>query len=162
MKKNKVKQKFLDELKRIPIIQVASEKCGISRTSIYRWREKDKKFSDEMDTALAEGEALVNDLTEAQLLNMIKEKEWCAISFWLRHRNPKFRERVEITTKVIDETLSPEQDAIVREALRLGTLKNEGIKNNNQNQNELHANNSTGTGGDNDKGQESKDSNNKI
>lgn len=121
MKKSKVKQKFLDELKRIPIVQVACEKCGISRTSIYRWREKDKKFVGEMDTALVEGEALVNDLTEAQLLNMIKEKEWCAVSFWLRHRNPKFKEKLEISASIKheNEPLDPEQEQLLRDALKL-------------------------------------------
>lgn len=121
MKKSRLKNTFLEELKRIPIIQVACEKVGISRTSVYRWREKDKKFTEEMDTALAEGEALINDLTEAQLLNMIKEKEWCAISFWLKHRNPKFKEKVEVsgTIKNENEILSVEQEQLLRDALQL-------------------------------------------
>lgn len=121
MKKSRLKNTFLEELKRIPIIQVACEKVGISRTSVYRWREKDKKFTEEMDTALAEGEALINDLTEAQLLNMIKDQEWCAISFWLRHRNPKFKEKVEVsgTIKNENEILNPEQEQFLRDALQL-------------------------------------------
>lgn len=126
MKKSRIKNTFLEELKRIPIIQVACEKVGISRTSVYRWREKDKKFAEEMDVALEEGEALINDLTEAQLLNMIKEKEWCAISFWLRHRNPKFKEKLEITASVKheNEILDPEQEHLLREALRLALPNN--------------------------------------
>lgn len=121
MKKNKIKQSFLDELKRIPIIQVACEKCGISRTSVYRWLAKDKEFKKQLEEALAEGEALVNDMSEGQLLTLIKEKNYPAISFWLRHRNPKFKDKVEITAKVESENvaLSPEQEELLKEALRL-------------------------------------------
>jgi len=123
MKKNKVKDNFLAELRKIPIVQVACERIGVSRNSVYRWKNTDEEFNTAMEQALADGEALVNDLTENQLLTLIKEKEWSAISFWLRHRNPKFRDRVEITTKTEDNgVLTAEQEAVVREALRLSTV----------------------------------------
>lgn len=122
MKKNKIKNQFLDELKRIPIVQVACEKMGVSRTSVYRWKKDDEEFSNQMEGAITEGEALVNDMSESQLLSMIKDGEWPAISFWLRHRNPKFKDKVEITTKVIDEKLTPEQEEVVRKALELGSI----------------------------------------
>lgn len=135
MKSNK-KQEFLAELKRIPIVQVACEKVGLSRNTIYRWRKEDEVFSKAMAEALAEGEELVNDMSESQLLSMIKDKNWAAISFWLRHRNPKFRERLEVTTKLEkpQEALTPEQQEIVAEALRLASLpiqsEKENIKSN--------------------------------
>lgn len=123
MKKAKIKNSFLAELRKIPIIQVACEKVGLSRQSIYRWRNEDEEFKKEMDTALAEGEALVNDMSESQLLILIKEKNWSAISFWLRHRNPKFKERIEVTTKSEDDgKISPQQEIVIREALRLAAL----------------------------------------
>ena len=114
-KKNKVKDSFLDELRKIPIVQVACEKSGVSRNSVYRWRKEDEEFSKAMDIALQEGEDLVNDMSESQLLTLIKEKSWSAISFWLRHRNPKYKDKVEVTTKVSidDDTLTDEQEAIV-------------------------------------------------
>jgi len=123
MKKHKIKDKFLAELRRIPIVEVACEKVGISRVSVYKWRNADKEFAKDMAEALAEGEALINDISESQLLTLIKEKNWNALSFWLRHRNPKFRDKVEITTKVVnDGKLSPEQEATIKEALRLASL----------------------------------------
>ena len=39
------KQKILENLKQIPIISVACQKAGIGRSSIYRWKTKDKFFS---------------------------------------------------------------------------------------------------------------------
>lgn len=134
MKKNRVKDKFLESLRKVPIVQIGCEKVGVSRNSVYRWRNNDKKFSEDMDLAMAEGEAFINDISEGQLLNMIKEKSWPALAFWLRHRNPKFRDKVEITTKVIDEKLTPEQEEIVRKALELGSIiKMESIQINKEN-----------------------------
>jgi len=126
MKKNKVKDAFLEQLRKVPIIQVACEKVGISRNSVYRWKNDDPEFEKELTTALEEGEALVNDMSENQLLVLIREKNWHAISFWLRKRNPKFKDKIEVEVKPKQEELTPEQEATVREALRLaGTLPNE-------------------------------------
>lgn len=155
MKKNKVKNAFLEQLRKIPIVTVACEKISISRNSVYRWKNEDEKFSKEMETALADGEALVNDMSESQLLSLIQEKNWSAISFWLRHRNPKFRERIEVDAKInqVSDQLNPEQEAIVREALRLASL-------NHKIDEQPSKSNSTGSGGVDDKGQESPSSNN--
>jgi hypothetical protein len=122
MKKNKVKGAFLTELRKIPIVQVACEKVGVSRNSVYRWRTENEEFRKEMEIALVEGEALVNDMSESQLLSLIRDKNWSAISFWLRHRNPKFRDKVEVTAKIekADEPLSPEEEADLKVALQLG------------------------------------------
>ena len=128
-KKNKIKGSFLDELRKIPIVQVACEKSGVSRNSVYRWRKEDEEFSKEMDVAIQEGEDLVNDMSESQLLTLIKEKHFSALSFWLRHRNPKYKEKVEVTTKVSlgDTPLTSEQEAMVKRALELATFNNNNI-----------------------------------
>lgn len=120
MKKNKLQDKFFEELKNIPIVQVACEKTGVSRNSVYRWKKEDKSFSKKMDQAMSEGVAFVNDMSENQLLVLIKEKNWSAISFWLRHRNDNYREKIEITTKEEDEQLTPAQKKIIKNALSLG------------------------------------------
>jgi hypothetical protein len=120
MKKNKLQDKFFEELKTIPIIQVACEKTGVSRNSVYRWKKEDKSFSKKMDQAMSDGVAFVNDMSESQLLTMIKEKNWSAISFWLRHRNDNYKEKIEITTKEEDEQLTSAQKKIIKNALSLG------------------------------------------
>lgn len=122
MKKDKKKDEFLDQLKKIPIIQVACEKVGLSRNTIYRWRKEDETFRKTMAEALTEGEALVNDMSESQLLTLIKEKNWSAISFWLRHHHSTYRNRLEVTAITPQEELTPEQEALVREALRLSAI----------------------------------------
>jgi hypothetical protein len=62
--------------------------------------------------------ALVNDMSESQLLTLIKEKNYPAISFWLRHRNDNYKNKLEITTKEESEALTPSQAKIVRNALK--------------------------------------------
>lgn len=145
MKKKKIKNAFLEQLRKIPIVTVACEKVGISRNSVYRWRNEDEEFVKEMDVALAEGEALVNDMSESQVLSLIQEKNWPAISFWLRHRNPKFRERIEVDARInqINEKLTPEQEDIVRGALRLAALPGSDVDSQNRD-----GNNSNGPGPD--------------
>ena len=126
MKKSRVQNSFLAELRKIPIVQVACEKLDVSRNSVYRWRKEDEDFAKAMDESLAEGEKLVNDMTESQLLSLIGEKHWPAISFWLRKRNPKFHDRVEVTAKVeqIQKPLSPEDEELKKIALRLALPQN--------------------------------------
>ena len=122
MKKNKYQNQFLEELARIPIIQVACEKTGLSRSSVYRWRKEDTSFTKRMDEALSEGVALVNDMSESQLLNLIKEKNWPAISFWLKHRNDNYKNKLEISTKEDSEELTPAQAKVVKQALKLAKI----------------------------------------
>jgi len=124
MKKDKNRDLFLEQIRKVPIVQVACEKVGLSRNTIYRWRQDDPEFKKQLEEALAEGEALVNDMSESQLLSLIREKNWSAISFWLRHRNPKFRERLEVTAKLQTphEELTEEQATVVQEALRLASI----------------------------------------
>lgn len=130
MKKSKYQGQFLEELARIPIVQVACEKTGLSRNSVYRWRKEDVTFSKKMDEALAEGVALVNDMSESQLLNLIKEKNWPAISFWLRHRNDNYKNKLEITTKDDPEELTPSQAKVVKQALKLAKItQSKSLKN---------------------------------
>jgi len=52
---------------------------------------------------------------------LIKDKNFAAIRFWLNHRHVKFRDRVEVNANIqaIPEELTPEQQALMREALRM-------------------------------------------
>ena len=123
MKRNRDKELLLEQLRKIPIITVACEKVGVGKSTVYRWREEDKKFAKNLEEALTEGESLVNDMGESQLISLIKERNLPAIRFWLNHRHAKFRDRVEITAKFEkQEELTAEQEETVREALRLASI----------------------------------------
>ena len=126
MKKNK-KAEFLDQLRKVPIILAAAEKCGLSRQTIYRWRDEDKQFAKDLEKALEEGEEFINSMSESQLITLIKEKNWGAIRFRLNHCHPKYKTRIEIdgTVNTIQE-LSPEQKELVRKALSMANLNQDG------------------------------------
>ena len=122
MKKSKLEKEFFDELRKVPIVQIAAEKVGVSRNSIYQWRKRDKSFVKKMDEAMSEGVALVNDMSESQLLTLIQEKNYPAISFWLRHRNDNYKDKIEVTTKTDDDKMSPSQIKTAREAFKRGKI----------------------------------------
>ena len=130
MKKNKYQSKFFEELRKVPIVQVACEKTNVSRNSVYRWKKTDKFFSKKMDQAISEGVEFVNDMSESQLLTLIKEKNYPAISFWLRHRNDNYKNKLELSGTVLtkDEPLTKNQKKLIRDALRLSSLKNHDKK----------------------------------
>ncbi len=125
MKKNKIQDKFFEELRTIPIVQVACEKSGVSRNSVYRWKKEDGSFSKKMDQALADGVAFVSDMSESQLLTLIKERSFPALSFWLRHRNDNYKTKVEVSGSIStkEDPLTKEQKNLVRQALKLSSLK---------------------------------------
>lgn len=122
-KTDKAKAELLDQLRKTPIIQIACEKLGINRTTLYRWRAENNEFAQAIDDALLEGRLMVNDLAESQLIGAVKDRNITAILAWLKHNHPTYRTRVEIegSLKVIEE-LSPEQAEKVRHALALANV----------------------------------------
>ena len=125
MKDNKkTKELLIQQLKYMPIIQVACKKAGIGRATFYRWKTSNKKFAKEADAAIAEGEALITDMSESQLISLIRDRNFQALQLWLRHHHPKYTNKVEVTAhfKEQEEKLNPKQKAIVKKALRLASL----------------------------------------
>lgn len=120
----KDKELLLEQLRKMPIVQVACQKVGVGRASYYRWRKEDKEFAKAADSALQEGSLLVNDMAESQLLSAIRDKNLGAIIFWLKSHHPAYTTKMEVTAqlKSQDETLTPEQEALVTKALQLAAL----------------------------------------
>lgn len=123
MKTNE-KQSLIDRLKKIPILQLACEQSGVSRATLYRWKKEDKDFAKQVDEALHEGRVLINESAESQLIAAIRDRNMTAIIYWLKSNDPRYSERLEVTTKFkpVIEQLTPEQEAVVQEALRLAAL----------------------------------------
>lgn len=121
LRQGKKKKLFLEQLRKIPIVQIAAERVGVGRTTYYTWRAKDKDFLKAADEAITEGEALITDMSESQLISLIKEKNFSSIQLWLRTHHLKYAQKVEIQAQIkqSDDGLTPEQEAIVKEALSL-------------------------------------------
>lgn len=130
MIKDNQKEALLENLRKIPIVQLACQKAGVSRATYYRWCKRNKKFALEVDEAMREGIAMVNDLSEAQLITAIKEKNFSAIRFWLQNRHKAYANRVEVLDQRKEDNpkLNAEQKKIMKEALRLASAGGETKK----------------------------------
>lgn len=86
------KEKFLEKLEDMPIIQVAASQVGIHRSTYYRWYEEDADFRDRADKALKSGEYFINDMMESLLIKEAKAGKITPMIFWLKHHSPKYME----------------------------------------------------------------------
>lgn len=140
LKKNEqLKNKLLEQLRRVPIVEAACQKAGISRQTFYRWKFEDAEFAKVVDKAIADGQMLVNDLSESQVISMIRDKNWAAISFWLKHHHQDYKTRIQIegSLQMPQEELTPEQEELVKEALRLASLSAKDSEHDSENSNNL-------------------------
>ncbi len=124
LRQEKEKQIVLEQLRRIPIVQVACEKAGVSRATFYRLRNEDSEFKKVIEEAVTEGVSFITDMSESQLITLIKDKNWPAISFWLRAHHPSYRTKVDINARITatPEKLTPEQEAEIERAIKLASL----------------------------------------
>lgn len=129
MKTNKNKQLLIEQLKKTPIIQIACEKIGVGRATFYRWKKDSENFSTQVDEALLDGNELVNDMAESQLMSAIRDKNLTAIIFWLKNHHQSYATKIEVTAKLKhdDEQLTPEQEALVIKALKLASVLPENL-----------------------------------
>lgn len=122
-KTEQTKEALLEQLKKTPIVQIACEKLGISRWTFYRWKKEDADFSQKVDEALFDGRLLVNDLAESQLIGAVKDRNFGAIMYWLKHHHPSYKTKIQIEGELeITEEMDPEQKEIVLRALELAKI----------------------------------------
>ena len=91
MKKHKLNQLFIDELRTNPIIGSACRKLNVSRQTYYQWRKDIPGFAKKADEAQAEGDSLLSDGAESVVARGIQDNDLNAAKFYLVHRNPKYR-----------------------------------------------------------------------
>lgn len=117
------KKLLIDQLRKIPIIQIACEKIGVSRATYYRWANEDPAFASEVDAANVEGTAFINDMAESQLISAIKDKNFPAISFWLRNRHKAYGDKLRVDVRPVEQQKNPtdEQLKLVADALQLAS-----------------------------------------
>jgi len=119
--KRQTKDKLLliGQFKKTPIIQIACEKVGVGRATFYRWCQDDKTFMEDAHKALDEGKALINDMAESQLISSIKDNNFQAIAYWLKHNHPGYGNKLELSGKIStqNENLTLEQEELVKQAL---------------------------------------------
>jgi predicted DNA binding protein len=117
----KQRKLLVEQLRKTPIVQVACQKLGIHRATYYRWRLDSPDFAAEADAAIVEGELMINDLAESQLISAIQNQNLHAITFWLKNHHAKYGTKVELSGMIETKAgqLTPEQEELVRKALRI-------------------------------------------
>ena len=120
----KEKEILLERLAKTPIVSLACEKVGLARATYYRWRKADSRFARDADAAIAQGNLLINDMAESQLLSSIRDKNMTAIIFWLKHHHPSYETRIELRQAFgkSEEKLSKRQKEIIRQALKITSI----------------------------------------
>ncbi len=118
------KEVLLEQLKSTGVVELACQKAEVGRSTYYRYRTQDPEFAQKADEALRDGTLLMNDMAESYLLSAIRSKNMSAISLWLKAHHPAYSSKLEITgsLKQIKEELTPEQQKVVEEALRLASI----------------------------------------
>lgn len=121
LRQTEQKKLLVEQLRKTPIVQVACEKTGVGRATFYRWLKDDPDFAKLANESITEGNGLISDVAESQLANLIKSGNLGAISFWLKHRHPAYRNKLEVDAKVKHEDLplTAEQEAVIESALKL-------------------------------------------
>lgn len=122
------KKAILEQLRKIPVIQICCERVGISRQTFYRYRDSDEDFRKAVAEAVAEGEAFITDLSEGQLISMVRDKNFQAVQLWLRKHHHRYADKVEISGEIEHKEkreLSPEEKELIKKALRLALPQGE-------------------------------------
>lgn len=113
------KKALIDELKKMPIIEVACRRTDTGRTTYYRWREEDKEFAKEVDESIQFGKNIINDLAESKVITGIKDDDKTYTLYWLNHNHTSYQRKVEaIQQKTNGEKLGV-TDAEIRELFKL-------------------------------------------
>ena len=128
LRQSKLKKIFLEQLKKTPTIEQSCQKVGISRMTILRWRKASKKFDRDVEEGLCEGREVVSDIAETQMFSLISQGKSEMIKYFLSHNNARYRDKLELsgTVSTKDEPLTAAQKALIRQALKLSSLRNHG------------------------------------
>lgn len=122
MIKDNIKKKFIEALRENHIILAVCHKTGVGKSSYYRWLKEDAEFAAAAGEAIREGIELVNDAAESNIVTEIKNRDKDASKFWLKHRHPAYSTKIQVETAKPDSDLTPEQEELVRRAVKMATL----------------------------------------
>ena len=119
-RQGEAKKTLIAALREMPIVQIACKKAGVSRATYYRWKTENPAFLKESNEAIKEGVEFINDMSESQIIQLIKERKMPAISLWLKHNNPRYGAKSERRThgSPVAE-LTPEDEKLFGNALAL-------------------------------------------
>lgn len=116
----KQKELLLGHLRTVPIVEMACKRVSISRATFYRWCSEDDSFKTDIENAKVEGIECINDVSEAQLISLIKEKKYQALALWLKNNHQRFmsQEKRDLVRRVEKRVeMNEQQKQLLKEAL---------------------------------------------
>jgi hypothetical protein len=116
----KQKDLLLSHLRTVPIVEMACKRTRISRATFYRWCQDDEDFKESVENAKVDGVEYINDISESQLISLIKEKKYQAIALWLKNNHKRFmsEEKKDMLVRAQRKIeLNAEQKELLKEAL---------------------------------------------
>ena len=120
LRQEALREKFLQALREMPIVEYACKKAGIGRTSYYRWRREDAAFAHASNEALRHGIEFINDMSEMQMIQLIKEKKMPAIALWLKNNSSRYGAPRATQIPVLSAPeLTEDESILFRKALAL-------------------------------------------
>lgn len=123
-RQGKFRQAVLEQLRKIPIVEVACERAQVNRATYYRWLKSSKSFAAQAEAALADGRATVSSMAESQVISLIRQGKFEAVRYWLTHNSARYATKVEVSgTVATRDPMDAAQRRLVAEALGKSTLK---------------------------------------
>lgn len=116
----KQKELLLEKLRTYPIVSMACKKADIGRATFYRWCQEDEAFRVSVDNAKIDGIESVNDLSEAQLIELVRSRNYSAIQLWLRYNHSRFmsEEKKDMLRRIEKKVeFNERQKELLKEAL---------------------------------------------
>jgi hypothetical protein len=118
-----MKEKFIEKLLEMPIIQVTSSQTGVHRSTYYKWCETDPEFKKKCREAQSRGVDFLNDMMESILIKNAKADKLTAVIFWLKNHHPqyndkRYHEHQHYFKDEEDEKLDPEVVERIANAVR--------------------------------------------
>lgn len=113
-----VKEKVLAELEKMPIIEVAVKKAGISSSTYYRWLKEDSVFARAASHAYDCGVQYINDIAESKVITGVFNGDKTMVIFWLKNRHKKYTDKQLQVHEIVDSPLTEERKKQIAEALK--------------------------------------------
>ncbi len=113
MKKLRLTKLFLAEIEMNPNVAIACKRVGLSRQTVYRWRNSDQAFREAWDVAMYLGIESVLDLAESKLATNVAGGNQRAIEVALSYYGKR-----SDRNKYKDQTISMQRFKTLAEVIK--------------------------------------------
>ena len=105
------KKRFIETLAAQGTVSHAAQAAGVSRNTVYRWRDEDREFAE----AWYEAHENAVEAVESVLYQKALSGDTVAMIFYLKAHRPEYRDRLNVDVKQVQSEIQ-ERMAQLREA----------------------------------------------